>query len=298
MSTTSRYVFLFAYLSLATLVFAAPPRTINYQGFLTTSAGVPLDAPVEITFRLYAAPSGGAALYSETQPGVAVAKGLFNAQIGAVAPISLAFDVPYWLSVQVNADAEMNPRQPLAASAYAFRASSLDGAATIAGAQIAGSITTATIPVAQVIGAVPGPQGPPGIQGVPGVQGLQGVQGPPGAQGIQGVPGPTSIANCPAGMTRVDMPNSTICYERGIVASWDNADNYCFDSFRAGICSLQQWRDVVCRAGVVSSGRSWLSTPVGTGTYATVANCTSDGVSTAVFNQSLTGACCLSYPKY
>jgi hypothetical protein len=236
------------------------------------------------------------ALYTETQPGVAVAKGIFNAQIGAVTPISLAFDVPYWLSVQVNADAEMNPRQPLSASAYAFRASSLDGAATIAGTQIAGSITTATIPVAQVIGALPGPPGPPGIQGVQGIQGLQGV---PGVQGIQGVPGPTSIASCPVGMTRVDLPHSTICYERGIVSSWDNADTNCANNFGAGICNLQQWRDVICRAGVANPGRTWLSTPTGAGTYATVSGCTSDSLASSFYTSAaVTGTCCLSYPKY
>lgn len=298
----SRYVFLFAYLSLAPLAFSAPPKTINYQGYLTTTAGAPLDAPVDITFRLYGAASGGVALYTEMQPSVAVTKGLFNVQIGALTPISLAFDAPYWLSVQVNTDADMSPRQSLAASAYAFRASSLDDAATITGAQIAGSITTATIPVAQVIGAVPGPQGPPGIQGVQGVQGVQGQPGPAGpagVQGPQGFPGPTSVATCPAGMLRVDLPRSTICYERGIVANWDAADNNCDANFRATLCTLQEWREVVCRAGVANPGRSWLSAPVGAGTYATISACTSDGVSTAFFTTpSVTGPCCLSYPRY
>lgn len=117
---------------LATLpAFAAPPQTLNYQGYLTNPTGTPTNGTVQMIFRLYSAASGGVALYTETQLSVAVTNGSFNAVIGTVTPITLPlvpFDVPYWLSVAVNADAEMIPRQPLASSAYAFRAATLDAA--------------------------------------------------------------------------------------------------------------------------------------------------------------------------
>jgi len=138
---------------------AAPPATLNYQGDLANASSQPVsNGALTMTFRLYDAATAGNLLYSETQT-VSVASGLFNVRIGAVTPIALPFDVPYFLGVTVGADAEMTPRQPLSSSAYAFRASSADAlapAATVAGSQITGSITTATIPAANVIGGVGG----------------------------------------------------------------------------------------------------------------------------------------------
>jgi hypothetical protein len=156
---------------------AAPPQTINYQGYLTNAGGTPVNSAVAITFKLYDAATGGAALYTEAHPTVTVSNGNFNTLIGSVTPIPLPFNVPYWLTVSINADAEMAPRQPLSSSPYAFRAAALDGNATLAGSQISGSITTATIPVANVVGAVAGPAGPTGSQGPP---------GPPGPNDITG----------------------------------------------------------------------------------------------------------------
>ncbi|MEO8104211.1 MAG: tail fiber domain-containing protein, partial [Betaproteobacteria bacterium] len=109
----------------------------------TTPAGTPVNTSVVMTFRLYNAASGGSPLYTETQLSVGVANGNFNAVIGSATQITLPFDVPYWLSVAINADAEMSPRQPLAGSPYAFRASMLDSAATISGAQVSGSVASA-----------------------------------------------------------------------------------------------------------------------------------------------------------
>ena len=182
---------------LAPIAIAAPPQTINYQGYLTNAGSTPVNGSVVMTFRLYNAASGGAALYNETQLSVGVANGNFNAVIGSVTPITLPFDVPYWLTVAINADGEMSPRQPLASSPYAFRASSLDSAATLTGAQITGSITMATIPVANVVGAVAGPPGPTGPQGP---QGLTGLTGATGSQGIGGANGATGSAG-PTGLT-------------------------------------------------------------------------------------------------
>ncbi|MEQ1516333.1 MAG: hypothetical protein ABL931_07590 [Usitatibacteraceae bacterium] len=136
---------------------AAPPKTINYQGYLTNPGGTPVTTPVTLTFRLYDAASGGAALYTEIQPGVVVTNGNFNAAIGTVTPLILAFDVPYWLSVAVNTDLEMSPRQPLASSAYAFRAGSAEAlapGATVSGTQITGAITTATVSASNLIGTI------------------------------------------------------------------------------------------------------------------------------------------------
>ncbi|MBP6631255.1 MAG: hypothetical protein KBG28_00695 [Kofleriaceae bacterium] len=100
-------------------------------------------------------------------------------------------------------------------------------------------------------------------------------------------------------MTQLDLPFSTICFHAGIVATWDNAENFCDANFRARFCSLGQWRTVVCRAGAPNPGRSWLDDVVGAGSYATVAGCTSDSVGVAPFNQAaIVGPCCLEFMKY
>ncbi|MEQ1516662.1 MAG: tail fiber domain-containing protein [Usitatibacteraceae bacterium] len=141
MSKIARFVFLglgFAFLVQHAL--AAPPQTINYQGYLTNTAGAPSNATVSMTFSFYNAPGSNMPLYVESQPAVVVTNGNFNVVIGSVTPITLGFDEPYWLGVQINTDGEMSPRQPLAASPYSFRAASLDSAATVTGGQITGSL--------------------------------------------------------------------------------------------------------------------------------------------------------------
>lgn len=64
--------------------------------------------------------------------------------------------------------------------------------------QLAGTPSTATLwgcsggVMIQLVGGLPGPQGPMGIQGLagpPGANGTNGMDGAPGPQGIQGVPG-------------------------------------------------------------------------------------------------------------
>lgn len=156
MNKLIKFIFCAVLALLPQLSFAAPPQTINYQGYLTNPGGTPVNTTVVMTFRLYNTASAGTALYTETQLSVPVSNGSFNAVIGASTPIPLPFDVPYWLTVAVNSDAEMSPRQPLASSAYAFRSAAADtvsSTATLAGSQLTGSITSATIPLANVVGA-------------------------------------------------------------------------------------------------------------------------------------------------
>ena len=194
MKNLLRFVLTLGFAVVAAFAMAAPPQTVNYQGDLTNQGGTPINTSVSMTFRLYNLAAGGAALYTEVQPAVAVSNGSFNAVIGAVTPIALPFDVPYWLSVQINADAEMAPRQPLASSPYAFRASTADSVSSVTGSQISGSITTATIPVANVIGAVAGPPGPVGATGPQGATGAQGPIGVTGATGVTGSAGNTVLS--------------------------------------------------------------------------------------------------------
>ena len=118
---------------------AAVPHQINYQGYLTTAGGAPVNASVTMTLNLYNVATAGATLYTETQM-VTVTNGVFNVLIGSVTALPLAFDIPYWLGLKVGTDAEMTPRQPVAGSAYAIRSASTEALA--AGATVsAGSLT-------------------------------------------------------------------------------------------------------------------------------------------------------------
>jgi len=89
---------------------------LSYQGYLTDASGEPLTGGVDITFRLYDAPSGGAALWTEAHTNVnavPVEDGLFNVMLGSLTPISSTVwgNGASYLGVQVGNDAEMSPRE-------------------------------------------------------------------------------------------------------------------------------------------------------------------------------------------
>lgn len=108
-------------LALAVPALAQAPRTISYQGTLTDPAGAPVpNGPYALTVRLYDVASGGAALYTETHPAVSVVLGGFNVVVGSVTPLTVSFDKPLWLSLQVGANPELTPRIALASSPYAM----------------------------------------------------------------------------------------------------------------------------------------------------------------------------------
>jgi hypothetical protein len=231
----------------ATSANADPPRLISYQGFARNANGQPVNGAVSMTVRLYADAQNGAALWQETQPGVNVVNGIFSIQLGTQTALDLPFDAPYFLSVQIDGEAEMSPRQPLGSVPYAFRALT--------------------------------PTGPPG---------------PPGPAG------PSSIANCPGGMTKIELATSTICYYAGTGSggTWDQSSQFCYDSFRAPLCSAQQWRFAVCQGGLPNPGRSWIGTITGTGTFATLAGCTGESAGSAFYSNQFAGPCCLEWMKY
>ncbi len=118
---------LFRFLALAlpllcSVAMAAPPSTLGYQGRLATNAGIPITADLSITFRLYDVPSGGSALWSETQPSVQVDAGSLSVELGKITPLpALAWGKQLYLGIQVSGDTEMAPRPPLTATPFALR---------------------------------------------------------------------------------------------------------------------------------------------------------------------------------
>jgi hypothetical protein len=103
-------------------VVSPVPHLINYQGMLTDALGNPLNGPYNLTFRIYNALSDGTLKWDHTYNSVPVFDGLFNVVLGTDETIDLAFDEPYWLEIQVGADAPLSPRIQLTSVAYAYTA--------------------------------------------------------------------------------------------------------------------------------------------------------------------------------
>lgn len=107
---------------------AGAPGLISYQGYLENGAGQPFSGNATMSFAIYATPSGGSALWQETQSNVSVEDGFFTVQLGSIAPLSAAvFDDPTrYLQVTVNIGAgdETLPRQRFTAVPYALQAQS------------------------------------------------------------------------------------------------------------------------------------------------------------------------------
>jgi hypothetical protein len=104
------------------------PHVIRYSGVVPSS--VPAgQREVRVTFRLFSYPTGGAALWQETQT-IAVQNGKLNALIGATSvdgvPESVfAGNAARWLEVQLEGEATL-PRTELASVPYAMKAASAD----------------------------------------------------------------------------------------------------------------------------------------------------------------------------
>lgn len=98
--------------------------TINYQGRLADSSGAPIDNTnpgVGMTFALYDVETSGSPLWSETHAAVRVNEGLFSVKLGSVNALSASLlSGDRWLGIRVGADAEMTPREKLAAVPYAM----------------------------------------------------------------------------------------------------------------------------------------------------------------------------------
>jgi hypothetical protein len=111
------------------------PTVISYQGFLTDAGGAPVDGTVSIVFSIYAAASGGSALWTETHGVVVVDEGLFNVLLGAEgSPLSPTdLNGERYLGIKVGSDPEMRPRQRIASVAYALRSDEANNANTLDG---------------------------------------------------------------------------------------------------------------------------------------------------------------------
>ncbi len=112
--------------------FGAAPGTVFLQGQLLAVDGKPVaDGSYDVQFAIYAAQSGGQAVWAEGPVKVSVASGGFAYAIGSVKPIPAAAMQALksaWLGITVANDPEL-PRARLHAVPFAWRAASADGLA-------------------------------------------------------------------------------------------------------------------------------------------------------------------------
>lgn len=118
-------------LSIPRATLAQVPHLVRYQGQAVDHNGVPLEGPYTLTFRLYDAATGGAELWEEPQSNVALSNGYFSVLLGQVTSLdAMDWSQPRWLSIQVNTDPELAPRQQITSVPLAVRAEIAETAKT------------------------------------------------------------------------------------------------------------------------------------------------------------------------
>ncbi len=123
---------MFLICALALLLVPCPAQAdiaeiMSYQGVLRDASGNPVpDGSYDVSFKIYDVETGGTALWTELQALTATG-GIINAHLGSVVSLTtLEFDVPYWLGISVEAEAELVPRTPFTTVPYAATAGSAD----------------------------------------------------------------------------------------------------------------------------------------------------------------------------
>lgn len=122
---------LFAFALLATCVYAEVPHLIRFQGKVTDKEGAPLNGAYNITFRIYDHQTEDTCKWEEAQEDIPVNNGIFTVLLGNKTDLDLPFDEDYWLTLEVNDDGEMTPRQRIASVGYAIHAETADSIADV-----------------------------------------------------------------------------------------------------------------------------------------------------------------------
>lgn len=99
------------------------PRTLSYQGLLTSTDGTPVhDGEYRITLALYADPAGTIKVWEDTYA-TPITDGLFNVYLGSGnmrLPDPGTMNRPLWVGTRIDDTDEMRPLTPLSASPYAL----------------------------------------------------------------------------------------------------------------------------------------------------------------------------------
>ncbi|MEK7516000.1 MAG: hypothetical protein AAB562_00205, partial [Patescibacteria group bacterium] len=134
---------------------AAVPLTLNYQGRLLDSNGIPkADGTYSFKISIYDAATGGTCQYTmrgtcvtPTAESVTVTDGVFSILIGDSSdnaiPDSLFNTSDLFLGITIDSDSEMAPRKQIVAAPYALNANRLDNYDT----STTGTSTASVVPV-------------------------------------------------------------------------------------------------------------------------------------------------------
>jgi hypothetical protein len=119
------------------------PQMLSYQGKLTDTLGQPVpNGNYALTFRLYNAPTGGSAIWSEAQT-IMAKNGLFSVLLGSVTPIgSVPAAGALYLGMTVAGGTELTPRLRIASAAYAFLTERAANADLLQGKDTTGFVRT------------------------------------------------------------------------------------------------------------------------------------------------------------
>ncbi len=95
--------------------------TLSVQGTVQNFNGTAVDnGNYDLTFKLYTVATAGTAIWTETQT-LRVTNGVYSVLLGAVNPLNVPFDVPYFLGTTMPDDPEeLRPRTPMTSSPYAL----------------------------------------------------------------------------------------------------------------------------------------------------------------------------------
>jgi hypothetical protein len=115
---------------IAGVALAAVPNTIHYQGYLKNSDGTPVTTQINVVFSMYSSnPARNNPVWRESRV-ITPLNGTYSIQLGSVTPITSLFDVPYYLGLKIENDAEM-ALQPLSSVPYAKRSAVSDSVSVI-----------------------------------------------------------------------------------------------------------------------------------------------------------------------
>jgi hypothetical protein len=113
---------------------AVTVRTLNFQGYLTAPDGTPINTTVDMTFRIYNAPTGGTLIWQEQHfeppggvAGVDIVQGVFSVQLGNITPLPSNLGDDLYVEVQINVDPPLSPRFTYTGAPFAFQAGDVYG---------------------------------------------------------------------------------------------------------------------------------------------------------------------------
>jgi hypothetical protein len=134
-STVKKLVVGFTMFTLGMMVlskgYAQVPQLINYQAVIKNQSNsqTVADGNYQITYRIYTTLTGGSTVWSEATTDT-VASGVLNHVLGSVSTLNLPVNSNYYLTIQLNGDSEMSPREQLTSVGSALIAGGLSNGAT------------------------------------------------------------------------------------------------------------------------------------------------------------------------